>query len=299
MGIRSLNKYILQNCGKSLRSIHLQSLSGKTIVIDTSIYLYKFIQHAINNSTDMRQIMNSSFQSDTLLSYFDNFIKVLLQYKIVPIFVFDGCVPLCKQKIIEKRQLQKKEARNKFRELYGEHYVDNTVGLPIELFKKMKTLRTKHIYISREDIEIVKTVIKQNDIQIINAQSESDEICADLVITHKADMCMSDDSDLLVLGCPTVLREFDIESLYCTMYSLKTILFQLNITLCEFQQICSISSDISKFNIYKSFNSMFLFKKLPSCSNFIQWYCTTNGLEDLYDQFNDQYCKYNNRPIAC
>jgi 5'-3' exonuclease len=306
MGIRSLNKYILQNCNKSLRYIHLRSLSGKTIVIDTSIYLYKFIQHAINDSTDIRKIMDASFQSDTLLSYFDNFIKILLQYKIVPIFVFDGCVPLCKQKTIEKRQLQKKEAKHKFRELYAEHCAahlpDNTVELSNELFLQMKSLRAKHIYISREEIDRVKNVLIHNDIKIINAPAESDEICADMVITHKADMCMSDDSDLLILGCPTVLREFDIDSLYCTSYSLNNILFQLNITLCEFQQTCSISSDISKFNIYKSFKSLFLFKKLHACSDysdFIRWHCYDNGIEDLYEHFDNVYCKYKNRPIAC
>ena len=41
MGIRHLNKYFIQKCKKDcIQKMALSDLSGKTIVIDTSIYLY-------------------------------------------------------------------------------------------------------------------------------------------------------------------------------------------------------------------------------------------------------------------
>ena len=44
MGIRYLNNYLRKSCTKkSIRKIDLCTLSGKTIVIDTSIYIYKFL----------------------------------------------------------------------------------------------------------------------------------------------------------------------------------------------------------------------------------------------------------------
>ena len=43
MGIRYLNKYLMQNCkNKSIEKKHLSCLGGKKIVVDTSIYLYKY-----------------------------------------------------------------------------------------------------------------------------------------------------------------------------------------------------------------------------------------------------------------
>ena len=44
MGIKNLNRFLLDNCNKkSITKIHLSKLSGKKLVIDVSIYLYKFL----------------------------------------------------------------------------------------------------------------------------------------------------------------------------------------------------------------------------------------------------------------
>ena len=44
MGIKYLNQYLIKNCSSnSIKKIGLQDLKGKTIVIDTSIYIYKFL----------------------------------------------------------------------------------------------------------------------------------------------------------------------------------------------------------------------------------------------------------------
>ena len=40
MGIPSLNYYIRKFCPNSVKDIHLEEFSGKTIVVDTSIYLH-------------------------------------------------------------------------------------------------------------------------------------------------------------------------------------------------------------------------------------------------------------------
>ena len=53
MGIKNLNKYLYEKCGKtSISKKHLSEISGKTIVIDTSIYLYQFLwQDQLNETT--------------------------------------------------------------------------------------------------------------------------------------------------------------------------------------------------------------------------------------------------------
>ena len=42
MGIRNLNRYLKDNCHDSIKCINIAELSGKRIVVDISIYLYKY-----------------------------------------------------------------------------------------------------------------------------------------------------------------------------------------------------------------------------------------------------------------
>ena len=99
MGIRLLNKYIKTNCKNGVCVIKMEDLRGKYIAIDTSIYLYRFLQEEV------------------LLENFYLLLSLLKFYKITGIFVFDGKPPEEKYKLIEKRNNVKEEAREKYREL--------------------------------------------------------------------------------------------------------------------------------------------------------------------------------------
>ena len=43
MGIKYLNRFLQENCKQSINKINLNELSGKKIVIDTSIYMYRYL----------------------------------------------------------------------------------------------------------------------------------------------------------------------------------------------------------------------------------------------------------------
>ena len=86
MGIPNLNRFLLSNCSaQSIGKKHLSIFSGKTIVIDTSIYMYKFLG---NNS-----LIESMYQLITIFKY----------YRVIPVFIFDGKPPNEKRDILEKR----------------------------------------------------------------------------------------------------------------------------------------------------------------------------------------------------
>jgi XPG N-terminal domain len=73
MGIRSLNKYLYDNCsGTSIRKISIEDVRNRTIVVDTSIYIYKYLKDS------------------ALAENFEKLIKILIKNNIRPIFVFDG-----------------------------------------------------------------------------------------------------------------------------------------------------------------------------------------------------------------
>ena len=94
MGIRNLNKYLLQNCHNSIKNIHLSNLSGKKISIDISIYLYQFErqQNLINGMCEL--------------------IRTLRHYNIIPVFIFDGKPPNEKKFILqERKKIKEKNTR--------------------------------------------------------------------------------------------------------------------------------------------------------------------------------------------
>ena len=87
MGIRNLNRYLRANCSEySIQKKHLRDYKNKTIVIDTSIYLYRF--SAENALIENLYLMISLFRS----------------YDITPLFVFDGKPPAAKYETLKKRR---------------------------------------------------------------------------------------------------------------------------------------------------------------------------------------------------
>ena len=90
MGIQYLNSYIKKRAMKgSLSKIKLKELSGKVIVIDTSIYLYRFVGDGL--------LLENMYIMISLFRY----------YNIIPIFIFDGKPPPEKTSIIIKRMEDK------------------------------------------------------------------------------------------------------------------------------------------------------------------------------------------------
>ena len=102
MGIPLLNKIIREKCNKSygsIQHIEFKELTGKTIVIDTSIYMYKFEGN------------------DALIDNMYQLIMFLKNHKITPIFIFDGPAPPEKNNLLQLRRKQKINAQEKYNEL--------------------------------------------------------------------------------------------------------------------------------------------------------------------------------------
>lgn len=219
MGIKNLNKYLMENCKNSIQQTHLSQFAEKTIVIDTSIYMHQFKEE------------NALIENMYLL------ICTLLYYGITPIFVFDGKAPSNKQETIKLRNLEKEEAKIqyeneclKFEKLKNEKERN-------EIYKKMCLLKTKFVRILKNDIQNVKQLMELLKIQYIEAVGEADDVCAKMVITQQAWACLSEDMDLFVYGCSRVLRNINLTTHNCTFYNLNDILNELNLSLINFREI--------------------------------------------------------------
>ena len=238
MGIPRLNNYLRENCNKGIESKSLNALRGKPIVIDASIYLYRYLSE------------NALIENLYLM------ITKLRLFNIPAIFVFDGKPPIEKYDEIERRYQKKLSSKQEYDKLF-ETYKSTT-----DLFEKNKLkytldcLRRQFIKLTNEDILEAKSLITSYGMKYIDAPGEADIICAKLVQKKIVYACLSEDMDMFVYGCKRVLRYLSLLNSTVIFYDLDIILSELKMSFNNFREICLISgTDYEKNanrNIYKT-----------------------------------------------
>ena len=264
MGIKQLLKFIKINCPNSSKRIQLSDLSDKKIVIDTSIYMYKFK-------------MNGDL--------FDNFYllcMLLLEKSILPVFVFDGPKSFYKRHTLETRHKNKVQAMQK---------IKNNENTNKSIYKSVKN---KAMRITLDDINVVKELLNTLGIMYIDAPYEADEICAKLVLDKKVYACLSDDTDMFAYGCSKILTNIDLFHETVTLYSMSQILRNLRISQTTFRELCILSG--TDYN--KSYGSMKLhyhryqeYKQKKLKKGYLQW-LFDNGYINAIIYLSKIYLKY-------
>ena len=227
MGIRMLNKFLQEKCKDSISCIDLSSLSGKKIVVDISIYLYKFLSEG------------------ALLENLYLMISIFRENNIIPIFIFDGKPPSEKNDTIAFRKKNKKNAREEYYRLkqilddiasdaesckesdivslcennvttnasnIGKTVVEfdeeTTITIPtnsIEIRNMMERLKKKFVILKSEHIQNAKTLLQAYGMTYYESPGEADMLCAKLVSKNIVYACLSEDTDMFVYGCARVL----------------------------------------------------------------------------------------------
>jgi 5'-3' exonuclease len=255
MGIPKLNRYLLDNCSRhAITKKHLTACFRKTIVIDTSIYLYKFVGE--NALKDKMHLL----------------ISVLKKYAITPIFIFDGKPPVEKRDLLLKRRREKNEAEKKYNELKNK--IDGSLSSDSDsdsnqssnssssILCEMEDLKKKFVRVRDEDIVVAKEIMKLRRVQYKEAEGEADVLCAEMVIQNRAWACISDDMDLLVYGCPRIIRSINLLNHTAMFYDISSILKDLHMSMHDFREIMVISGTDYNTTQYTSFEkTMQLYKE--------------------------------------
>jgi flap endonuclease-1 len=232
MGIKYLNNFFRTECGESIKSITIAELSGKKIAVDISIYTYKYESN------------------EALIENMYLMLATFRQYNIIPIFVFDGKPPTEKKALLQKRKEDKKLAEKEYNIL--KQKLENTnvsVDDKAEIISNMDLLKKQFIYITREKINIVKSLIRSYGATYYDAPGEADELCALLVLKNKVWACLSEDMDMFVYGCTRVIRYLSLFNRTAVLYDMKGILENLGLTQKELREICVLSG--TDYNIQK------------------------------------------------
>ena len=224
MGIPQLNRFLLSKCSpQSIQKKHLDCFAGKTVVIDASIYLYKFLGN------------------DTLIENIYSMITIFKFYKITPLFVFDGKPPDEKKDLMKRRYDDKKVASCKYDELAAIRAATTDEHERSEMAIEMEKLKRQFLRIRKEDVHNVKTLMDTCGVAYYDAPGEADLMCASMVIHRQAWACVSDDMDMFAYGCSRVMRHFSLLSHTVVFYNMTGILRELAIPMRDFRSLLVIS----------------------------------------------------------
>ena len=279
MGIKYLNKFLKRECPKAIKQTTFWELRRKKIVIDTSIYMYRFAME------------------DNLIGGMYQLVMILLYYGIIPIFIFDGKPPTEKKELLDKRREEKNKAEKQHALLLER--INNTKDYRErnEIYAELNIIKKKFVRLSKENISNVKYLLKLCGVTFFEADGEADELCAKLVIKKRAWACMSEDMDMFVYGCPRVLRYVSLLNETIVMYDTKLILKTLNLSLQEFREICILSGTDYNINETKNTNiytTLHYFNKYKNSSKknskFYEWLeGNTNYLIDSCKAYSIYY----------
>lgn len=237
MGIKHLNRFLLDNCNKkSITKIHLSKLSGRTLVIDVSIYLYKFLSE------------------NALLENMYLFISILKKYDITPIFIFDGKPPPEKKQLLIKRLVDKIDAEKKYLNMKEELLIETSEEKKEEKILEMELLKKQFIRIKDDDLCKVKQLFDAYGVSYFVAPSEADQLCGYLNNTQQVWGCVSDDMDMFLYGCNYIIRHISLLNHTAVLYDRKKILSDLNMSSQLFNEIMILSGTDYNINNDTSLN---------------------------------------------
>jgi len=224
MGIKNLNRFLRDNCSKkAITKKHLSYFKNKTVVIDTSIYLYKFASEG------------------TLMESMYLFISVLKSYYITPLFIFDGKPPPEKKDLLRQRKLEKKDAEQKYKALQIKLQTITDNDESNEIIQEMENLKRQMVKIRDEDVKNVKKLMDAYGVTYYDAPGEADRLCAYLLKIGKAWGCVSDDMDMFLYGCKYVIRSLSLMNHTAILYDKDKILCELEMTENQFCEIMVLS----------------------------------------------------------
>ena len=147
-------------------------------------------------------------QTLSFLSYPIKMIKLVQQYGIKPICVFDGR-PLKAKEATEKLRSDTKKANKDLALTNAENGNEDEAR---KYFMRSLILRSKMI-------DLFTDILRCLDIEFIIAPYEADAQIAYMVREGIADFAISEDSDLIAYGCPKLLMKLNFNG-YCKAFTL-------------------------------------------------------------------------------
>lgn len=219
MGIRKLNKFLIsrdsiisyRNIPDYVNQLKITNNNNAhnnkiIIAIDFWLYAHKFLHSC-----------RSDNKPDNVILGFWNQIMKFFSCGVIPLYVMDGTVPLEKLEKVEERAKKRTICKKKIDELVDQidEYVnlndlltndDETIEELNALHDKKEKLQKKIKRIKINDLYNIYKLFDVLEVPYIKAEYEADALCAKLFKEKIITACLSDDMDMIALGCGSTLK---------------------------------------------------------------------------------------------
>lgn len=211
MGIKNLSKFLTKESKEAFENLPIDTLSGQAIAIDVSIYMYKFMANALSTVCNQTNFLVDDLDRDLVLRLWINktvnALVTWLSYNIKPILVFDGTP--CKEKLetLTDRRKIKDDKREKIALLH--HQIRNDPFMcHSSLINDYKKELSGLIEFSDDEKALYKNVLKSLGFPCLQSVGEAEQLCSMLCIEKYVCGVYTRDIDVLVYGCPLMIKDF-------------------------------------------------------------------------------------------
>src|SRR3990172_2171802 len=253
MGIKNLYSFLKKR--NIIIQIPCASLAGKTLAIDISCYLYKFI------------CIEARAQG-MWIDMFIDFCIYLLNLKVKPVFVFDGSAPEEKSETKKQRRKIRDEYHIKATEIKNKMQKE---GNKSELLQQYLKYNSASVNITLQDNAIARDLLSLMGIPWLNAVGEAEKSCSWLCKKGYVDGVITSDSDVIAYGCPVLIRDFRKGSQECSIIFIERLLNELSLDYPQLLDFCIMcgtdyNTNITRIGPEKAYNLIIEYEsidKLP------------------------------------
>lgn len=234
MGIKGLLPFLKKKFSGVFENVSFAEFSGKSIAVDTSLYMYKF----------------KAKYGDRWQHSLKHFIETFQRYHIKLVFVYEGQSPPEKRIEKLKRREKRNKIENRIRELENAialYHQGKIVTLPITTplhedinfyIQKLEKLKSQIVSVRSTDFDEARFICNQMNIVYYNAEMEAETKCIELHRKGIVDAVLSEDSDVLAYGCGIALLHANMSGHTFSMIKFSKLLDSLQLTSNEFIDFC-------------------------------------------------------------
>ena len=251
MGIKNLKKFLDKYAPKSCTNTKFVDYKNKTIAIDTSLVIYKYIAAVRKSGSDLLSVDGHVTSHLHGILYL---INRLLSNKITPIFVFDGKPPQFKKDTLQKRYDTKK-------------FAEEQLKLDTLTAEERITYFMQSTRISPEILKDTKEMLTILGIPYVEAPEEADAQCVCLIQNNLAYAVATEDMDLLTFGAKRLLKNFFSKEDETVEINLDNMLKELKIDQKKFIDLsillgCDYLPTLDGIGYVRSYNYITRYKSL-------------------------------------
>lgn len=193
MGIHGLTKLLADAAPSCQKEVEYNALFGRRVAVDASMHLYQFL--AVVGRQGEQTLTSESGETTAHLQGMFLRTARMLETGIKPVYVFDGKPPTLKGKELAKRSSKKEDAIDKAEQAREDNDQE-------ELERQAK----RQLSVTSQHVEECKRLLQAMGVPVLDAPTEAEASCAELVKQNLCWAVASEDMDTLCFGAPILLR---------------------------------------------------------------------------------------------